>query len=221
MRTVVLTGGSTGIGRALLDRLVEAGDWRPVILGLHAPATKADVVFFEVDLSVPEAAAAAAERVLQECDPVDVLINNAGLGYFAPIEQMPLEAWQRLLSLNVTAPFVLSRMLLPGMKARGSGRIVNISSDADDVGFAGGAAYCASKFALKGLTAALRQELQGTGVTVSTISPGRVDTNFNGKSPGDRPLALAPSDVAEAVMGVLLATDRCEIESIRLRSKLE
>jgi short-subunit dehydrogenase len=156
-----------------------------------------------------------------DSNPFYALINCAGAGYFAPVENLPIEEWNKLLRLNLTAPFLLTQFVLPEMKKQRAGRIINLSSDADNEGFANSTAYCASKFALRGFGDALRKEIAGSSITVTTISPGRVDTCFNGKSPGMRPLSLSANDVA-AVVVMLLATDtRCAIELVRMKSNLE
>ena len=107
------------------------------------------------------------------------------------------------------------------MKARNHGKIIFISSDADNQGFDEGTAYCASKFGLKGLSKALRVELDGTNIGVTTISPGRVDTNFNGKKEGDRPHSLKALDIANIIQFIISLPERCNVESIEVKSIYE
>jgi 3-oxoacyl-[acyl-carrier protein] reductase len=221
MMRVMLTGASTGIGAAILARLGESGRYETTVLGRSVPGLARNCRFIPVDLSDPHTLEAVIEPLLQTSGPFDVLINNAGVGVFKPVEELTLAEWQRVINLNLTAPFALIRKLLPGMRALGSGRIVNISSDADHIGFAGAGAYCASKFGLAGLAEAVRKELTGSRITIVTIAPARVDTCFNGKAPGDRPLALSPADVAAQVIHVIEGSDRCHVETIRLKSCLE
>ena len=216
----ILTGASTGIGKAILERFNAAGI-TTIVLGLHEPAFEFMGEFYQLDLSNVELVESSVNPIIERHSDAKILVNNAGLGVFDDIEKISLDDWQRVLFLNVTTPFILTRALVPKMKSRNFGRIVNVSSDADERFFAGATAYCASKHALKGLAGALREELIGTHISVTNISPGRVDTNFNGKSPGDRPDSLSPEDVAEQVMQVVSTSDRCVVEEIRLKSSLE
>jgi NADP-dependent 3-hydroxy acid dehydrogenase YdfG len=107
------------------------------------------------------------------------------------------------------------------MYERNFGTVISISSDADAQGFSTGAAYAASKFGLRGFIESLRCEARGTNVKICLISPARVDTNFNGKKPGDRPQSLTPSDVVDAIDYVLGTSARCVPSIIRLNSTLE
>ena len=93
--------------------------------------------------------------------------------------------------------------------------------DADHIGFSEGSIYCASKFGLRGFSDSVRDELKGYNISLTTIGPGRVDTFFNGKKPGDRPHSLSADDVARQIIHVLEERDRCGIERIYLRSTLE
>lgn len=218
---VLLTGASTGIGAAILARLSRSERYDTTVLGRSPPRIGGSHRFIQADLSEPRSLDAVVDPLLESSGAFDVLINNAGAGIFKPVENLTLDEWQRVINLNLTTPFALIRKLLPGMRARGAGRIVNISSDADHIGFAGAAVYCASKFGLAGLSEAVRKELTGSRITLTTLSPGRVDTCFNGKTPGDRPVSLYPEDVAAQVMHVLEGSDRCHVETIRLKSCLE
>jgi NADP-dependent 3-hydroxy acid dehydrogenase YdfG len=107
------------------------------------------------------------------------------------------------------------------MKQQNFGKIITIASDADRLSFAGAGAYCASKAGARLLADCIRKEVAGYNISVTVISPGRVDTHFNGKQPGDRPHSLAAADVARQVQFVLAQPERCEIESINLNSALE
>nr|WP_245237775.1 SDR family oxidoreductase [Paenibacillus ihuae] len=159
--------------------------------------------------------------VLLDSGGIDILINNAGIGKFALAESLELDHWNRVLTLNLTIPFLLTKYVLPHMKRKNFGRLIHITSDADHIGFAEGSLYCASKFGLRGFADSVRQELKGTPITVTTIGPGRVDTFFNGKKPGDRPISLYAEDVANQVIHVLTQSERCEIERIYLKSTFE
>lgn len=221
MIRVLLTGATTGIGAAILERLAESALYDITVLGRSKPQFVNRCNFVKADLSRLDTLEAVIDSVIDSDRAFEALINNAGVGLFRPVEEITLEEWQHVQNLNLTAPFVMIKKLLPGMRKRGQGHIVNISSDADQVGFAGATAYCASKFGLAGLSEAVRKELVGSNITITTISPARVDTYFNGKRPGDRPLALYAQDVAEQVFHVLNGSARCHVETIRLKSCLE
>lgn len=225
MKSVVLTGGSRGIGAAILRELLAQQKYKIYLIGRMAPNLSTSdqnfVNFYESDLCDPEAILTTCRAIRADAKRVNIIINNAGIGLFKPVEKIDQEEWTRVLNINLLAPFLLIREFIAEMKEDNHGRIVNISSDADHIGFAGAGAYCASKYGLRGLSDAIRQELVGTNVSVTTIAPGRVDTCFNNKQPGDRPHSLAASDVARQVLHVISSSGRCHIETIRLKSTLE
>jgi 3-hydroxybutyrate dehydrogenase len=125
---------------------------------------------FPGDITDPAFAARSAE------EPVDILVNNAGFQHVAPLERFPTEVFRSMLEVMLIAPFVLSRALAPGMKARGFGRIVNVASVHAKIASAHKAGYVAAKHGLLGLTRTLGVELAPYGVTVNAICPGYVDT---------------------------------------------
>ena len=164
-RTALVTGAGRGIGRAIAERLREDG------LSLLTPS-RAELELGDVDAVSRFVSAHAGERI-------DVLVNNAGENHPAEIAKLPLETWQRTLTTNVTAAFLLIRGFGPGMAARGWGRIVNVSSAYSVRARRGRAAYCASKAALDALTRAAALELgPRTNVLVNAVAPGFVDTDL-------------------------------------------
>jgi NAD(P)-dependent dehydrogenase (short-subunit alcohol dehydrogenase family) len=130
------------------------------------------------DLAERAAIDALVRRLADEVGPVDVLVNNAGIAESAPFDRTTDDSWDRTMAVNATAPFLLTRALVPAMIARGWGRVVNVASNAGRSGYAYTAAYCASKHALVGLTRALAVELGKTGVTVNAVCPGWVRTDM-------------------------------------------
>ncbi len=177
--TAVVTGASSGIGLELTRRLLEGGATvyglsRRKPAGIESPS----FTFLEVDLTHREELDKTFDTVLDREETVDLLVNNAGAGLFGPVEEIAPEEWHRLVALNLTAPFLCTRRVVPGMKAAGRGTILNISSIAGIRGFKGGALYCASKFGLEGFSEAIKEELRESGIRVMIVNPGSTDTAF-------------------------------------------
>jgi 3-oxoacyl-[acyl-carrier protein] reductase len=179
-KTAVVTGAGRGLGRAIALGFAEEGarlficDIVPEELDRSTEALRARGARVEpllVDLSRAEACQGFVDRVLGSTDRLDVLVNNAAVLKRAAVEDLSAENWSETLAVNLTAPFLLTRGFLPLVKHQG-GSIINLSSRAGVLGFAGETAYCASKFALEGLTRALAAELRGSAVSVNSVTPG-------------------------------------------------
>ncbi len=177
-RTAVVTGSSSGIGRELCGLLAEKG---ASVYGLSRRPSLVDHLSFtwiRTDVTKPDEIDRAFDRVLDERERVDVLVNNAGFGLFGSVETLEPEAWNRLIATNLTAPFLSTQKVVPGMKAVKRGTIVNVASIAGKRGFSNGSAYCASKFGLNGFSEALLEELREEGIRVCSINPGSTGTEF-------------------------------------------
>jgi meso-butanediol dehydrogenase / (S,S)-butanediol dehydrogenase / diacetyl reductase len=176
------------------------------------------------DLSGRHAPAALAASVSEALGPIDLLVNNAGLDASGPVQRIDDATWDRVLAVNLTAPFLLVRACLPGMYERGFGRILNVASVAGKIGLKYGAAYSASKHALVGLTRAVAAECGRKGVTCNALAPSWTETRMmdeamaaiaraTGRSVAEarelvlraNPLgrAATPEEVAEAAVAVL------------------
>lgn len=217
--TVMITGASSGIGQACARAFADAGS-RLVLCArrgdrLEALARDLDVPCRPVTLDVRDRAAVA--RMVDDLQPpwsdVDVLVNNAGLAAgLEPVLDGDPDDWDRMLDTNVRGLLDVTRAVVPGMVARGHGHVLNIGSIAGRETYANGVVYCASKAAVDRITRGLRLELVGTGVKVSTVDPGLVDTEFSTvRFHGDVERAaqvyrglepLRAADVAEAVRWV-------------------
>ncbi len=197
MRTVLVTGAASGIGAAIAEAFARAGD--RVLRVDRTPIAGEDALTADLaePLEVERVAAWARER-----GGVDVLVNNAGFQHVAPLEAFPLETWQRMLGVMLTAPFLLTRALLPGMKARGWGRIINIGSIHSQVASPHKAGYVSAKHGLLGLTRVTALEAGPFGVTANLICPAYVRTPLVEGQIGDqaRTLGIPEAEVIEKVM---------------------
>ena len=187
-RVALVTGGSRGIGRATCLALAEAG--RSVAVHYRERAEAAaevvsqiremggQAVALQADLSDPGAAAELARQTVTQLGLIDILINNAGEMKGVSILEMTDEAWERSLSINLTATFRMVRASIPTMIERKWGRIVNVASQVVYTGSANNAHYAAAKSGLLGFTFSLAKELGTTGVTANIIAPGRIVTDM-------------------------------------------
>jgi len=201
-RTAIVTGGGRGIGAAVARELTARGarvtvfarsgdEVDEVVRSGGAALGVAGDVSAEADLVRLRA---SHERVLGPCD---VLVPCAGTLVRGRVESLDPAAWRRVLDVNLTGAFLSVRAVLPGMRARGRGRIVVLGSISAHLGTPEAAAYNASKWGLLGFTKSLAEELRGSGVQVITVSPGSVDTRMLAQTPF--PPAMAPEDVARVV----------------------
>jgi NAD(P)-dependent dehydrogenase (short-subunit alcohol dehydrogenase family) len=172
-----------------------------------------------VDVARQEEVDAYAAWVLgEEAGRVDCLVNNAGWGVFAPVDEIEPDDWRGILDTNLSGAFYCTRAFAPAMKKRGGGWIFNVASLAGKNPFAGGAAYNASKFGMVGFSEASMLDLRPHGVRVAAILPGSVDTSF-GMRQGHRGASwmLAPEDIARIVLDLLAFPDRALPSLVEIR----
>jgi NADP-dependent 3-hydroxy acid dehydrogenase YdfG len=218
-RTAVVTGASRGIGRATAARLAELG--ADVVAGardradLDALATEvAGVRALELDVRDPASVRRFADIVHEEHGAIDVLVANAGIGVFGPVETTSLEDWDRVFDVNVRGTFLTVQAFLPDLRAR-RGQVVIVTSDVSARTFAHGALYTASKHAQRAFTRALQMEVADDGVRVTEVRPGVVATAFGSgtERPGDMG-ALESADVAETIVFALTRPTRMRLDEI-------
>lgn len=181
MDLAVVTGASSGIGAAVARSLSESGR-RLLLIARRAPRLEAldlpHATTAAVDVTDEAAVADAINRAAAEFGPVATLVNCAGVLHLGPFLTQSTETWRQTLEVNVLGTVHAIRAVLPGMLARGAGTIVNVSSVAGRQGFPDHSAYCASKFAIEGLSRSLRREVGARGVRVVVVAPGVVDTEL-------------------------------------------
>ncbi|MFG2325996.1 SDR family NAD(P)-dependent oxidoreductase [Streptomyces sp. NPDC048568] len=207
-RTALVTGASSGIGAAVARRLADEGGWRLVLTGrdpvrLREVADDASATAFAADLTLPGADRQLTDFALATVGHVDLLVAGAGVGWAGEFLDMPPHTVDDVLDINVLATLRLVRLVLPGMVAAGSGRVVLIGSLAGSVAVRDEAVYSAAKAAIGAFADALRYELRGTGVGVTHVVPGVVDTPFFERRGApyrrSRPRPVPPERVADAV----------------------
>ncbi len=205
-RTVLITGCSTGIGRACAERLARSGHT------VYATARSLESIedmaaagcrTLALDVTDEASMTAAVERVEAEQGAVGALVNNAGYSQSGAIETLSMEDLRRQFETNVFGLVRMAQLVLPGMRRAGWGRIVNMSSRGGNFTFPGGGAYHASKYAVEAISDALRFEVKGFGVGVTVIQPGAIRTEFAGtvteRMPeGEGPYAAFNAEVGRA-----------------------
>jgi short-subunit dehydrogenase len=216
----VVTGTSSGIGAAITHRLL-ATDWR--VLGIsRRPSTIQHEGYtqLEADLSSSAALALSAETILALESPLKLLINNAGVGYFAPHEELSANQIEEMVRVNLLAPLLMSRFLLRALKGT-QGWIINISSFSAHERSSFGAAYAATKAGVKHFGDSLFDEVRKSGVKVVTISPDITRTPFYDHlhfAPEDDPVAaIEPEGVADTIIHILAQEQRMVMTEVVVR----
>jgi 3-hydroxybutyrate dehydrogenase len=213
-RHALITGSVGGIGHATAKALAEDG-CDVMLHGLADPAeaetiraalaaaTGVKVGFHGADLAVPEQIEELFAHAETTLGAIDILVNNAVVRHYAPIEDFPLESWSMALAVNLTAPFHLSKLAMRGMKARGWGRIVNMSSNYGQTAVVNRVDYCATKAGILGLTRAVALEGLPHGITCNAICPGATLTPHAERQLAQR--AATSNKSREELMAELLA----------------
>ena len=230
-RVAIVTGGSRGIGFGIARALLQEGATvvitgtnqealRSAATELHPEARQgASVEGARADVRRYEEVERLVSGVAERHGGLDILINNAGVGLFAPVADMSIEQWHSVIDTNLTGVFYCCHAAIPHLRARGGGWIINISSLAGKNAFVNGAAYCASKSALNQFSEALMQEVRYDGIRVSYIMPGSVSTDFGGRERGAAKgdWALRVEDVAQVVADLISHPSRSLPSRVEIR----
>lgn len=227
--TALVTGATEGIGRAIAFALGQAGyrigacartpsRLRVLLDDLRAAGITA--AGCPADVGVEADVVNAVAQLRAELGPFDVVVNNAGIGILKPFEQLTLDEWDSTMATNVRSLFLVTREILPSMRERKQGTIVNIASLAGKNGFVGGTAYTASKHAVLGFSRSLMLEVRKDNIRVIAICPGSVDTPLIRTQTMLTPnleAILRPEDVAETVLAAVRLPARALVSELDVR----
>jgi len=225
-KVALITGASRGIGFAIARSLGRMGAKLSLCAKdpakLEAAAKKLTgegitAIWMAADVTQAEQIAALVQKTEQSLGPIEILINNAGIGYFAPVQDAVEAKWDAVLDTNLKSVFLATKAVAPGMIQRRSGHIINIASLAGKNAFAGGSIYCASKWGLVGMTQCMAEDLRPFGIRVSAVCPGTVATDFSPHAGKDPSKMLQSEDVAHAVEVIVTQAPQSFISEILLR----
>lgn len=217
----IVTGGASGLGAAVAAAVAERGG-TPIVLDRHAP--EADVAWEQVDLSDSAATESAVRRVADQRGGLDAVVTCAGIDVPGTLGEVPTEAWERIVAVNLFGTVAVVRAALPFLE-RSQGKVVTVSSTLGHNAVGGATAYCASKFGVVGFTRALTAELKGR-VGVTLLTPGGMQTSFFDErderyKPGPDAKLCDPSQVAAAVVVALSQPPGVEMRELVVTSPLE
>jgi len=229
-RAALVTGASKGIGYAIAEALAASGA-DVMICARQAEevaeaATRLDsaapgtVLGQRCDMRSADDVEQLVAAVAARFGGIDILINNAGVGSFAPVDEISLDTWHQILETNLSGVFYACRSAIPHLRRRGGGWIINIGSLAGKNPFAGGAAYNASKFGLLGFTEAMMLDVRHDDIRVSCIMPGSVESHFSGPGlhgPSTGEWKLQPEDIAQMVLDLLAFPSRALPSRVEMR----
>lgn len=227
-KAAIVTGGSKGIGYAIAEALIGAGADVAICarneseiddaVGRLTRSGAGRAFGKSVDMRDHGAVKDFVAATVSEFGRLDILINNAGLGVFAPIDQISPDDWSKVIQTNLDGPFYASREAIPHLKDAGEAWIINIGSLAGKNPFPGGAAYNASKFGLLGFSEAMMLDVRHDGIRVSCIMPGSVNTYFNESEPKESDAwKIQSEDIAEMVLDLIAFPGRTLPSRVEMR----
>ncbi len=224
---ILVTGASSGIGAAIARELSKGGARLALaarseekLKEVAASLEGAESLVVPFDVTDADAVKRGIDRVVSEWGSLDVLINNAGLGTFGPLDELEIEAFDRMIDVNLRGTFICTKYALPHMYSQKKGAVVTIASLAGKNGFKGGSGYAASKFGVVGMMESLFHESRDRGVRSITINPGSVDTPFfdeAGVTVDNRDAILTAEDVAVTVRHALELPENALIREVDIR----
>ena len=225
----IVTGASKGIGKAIAVTLAKEGV-KVVLAARNAELlseiqkeiseTEGHAVAIPTDVTSENAVKNLMIETNKRFNRIDILINNAGVGFFSNVVDMNIEDYEAMMNINLKGAFLCSRGVLPTMMKQKRGEIINIASLAGKNSFAGGSVYSATKWGLIGFARSLMLEVRNHNIRVVTICPGSVNTNFN-DTERDNPQIIQPEDVAETVLFALTMPNRVNVSEIDIRPTIK
>ena len=228
-KVVLITGASRGAGLATAHKLGAAGAAVSLVARdrMHLNAAVQGLLATGImamgrvgDVTDPTAMDAAVVATEQELGGLDVLVNNAGIGRYGPVAEMPPDEWRQVIEVNLLGVFNATRVALPAIRRRGGGQIIAISSGAARQGIPNMSAYCSSKAALEGFMRALAAEVADEPIKCATLIPGGILTDFGIRTRADREASgakfLEPEDIADAVYYLLTQPARAWTQEMNL-----
>lgn len=223
-KVTLITGAGRGIGKAIAQAFVKAGSDVMLCARTKKELTETakelekegvKVHYHPADVSQKKDVDDLVKEMIKHFGKCDIVVNNAGVGIFKPVYELTDEDWQTVIGTNLTGVFYVTRAVLPYLRKKKDGYIINISSLAGQNPFAGAAAYCASKFGLNGFTECLMQDVRQDNVKVSYICPSSVNTDFGRSSKTENSWKIDPADIGQ------LCIDLVTLSNVSLASKIE
>jgi len=228
-RHALITGASSGIGKATALAFAKAGIHLALVsrseskleaVADEARQTGVKVKTYPLDLSAVGQVKDRISAIAADFGPINILVNNAGMGYTGSLMEMPLDDWQHVLDLNLTSVLQCIQGILPGMRDRQQGTVINVVSIAGQQAFPSWGAYCVSKFGLMALSKTLAAEERANGIRVSAICPGSVNTPIwdsdTVQADFDRSAMLTPDIVAQVILQTVLLPEQAVVEELTL-----
>jgi len=212
-KVAIVTGGGSGIGHGIALALARSGVHVAICGRRQASLDETiqaisqaggDGMSIQADVSDTQYVERIVAQIIERYESIDYLVNNAGIGGGAPIHEHSIEDWDRVMAVNLRGPFLMSRAVLPVMRAKGAGHIIQISSESGIEYYPGNGAYGVAKHALNALSEFIQRENQDFNIRVDTICPGMVLSEMTMNDPGlNHDRCLTPEDIADLVLWLL------------------
>lgn len=234
-KTNLISGGTNGIGKAMVIRLLKDGhnvvtfsrdkhrcDQLKKLLGkLHS---QKQFLVLTADVTNEASLKSVVSKVVKKFGAIDILINNAGVGYFRDCDKVDIARFQKMIQINVVGMVLLTKLVVPHMKKKKIGLIINLSSISGKIAFANGEFYSATKFGVMGYSEGIRKELKSFGIKVATLCPGMIKTSFFSKKELERrskrmwngkiPQMLDVKDISNIISLICNQSEHCDIQDL-------